>query len=339
MNLDKTREFFSGGGVLFSLPGGKLAASLATLGLLGAVAVIPQGGGNVSTSAIEQTPEEQTKFCTQADAERQLSGIYAFTDNAMPGPISLLSAKIDYLLDGTAVHKFGKFELDQYIATEIVNAARDTGFPSAVLFAMAEKESAFDPEARPPMGSALGLMQFLDQTWLEAVREHGSEFGLGEEAAAIGIRVEGGNNLYFVEDPDEEARILSLRRDPYLSAVMAARRLQDARMEIEREIGTAMHENDLYLPHFLGTSGAKRLLARSSETPDIAASKVFPKAARFNRRMFTTAGRDVTVRELHERLANMIEKSVGKYRDAELRVLIADSVKPDSGSVEARFVF
>jgi hypothetical protein len=222
------------------------------------------------------------------------------------------------------VHRFGKYKVSQQVASEILRAAEDTQFPADTLFAIAEKESSFDINNRPPKGSALGLMQFLKQSWLEAVKKYGDEFGLDDEAEKIRTRPDGNGELHYVRNKAEEKRILEIRRDPYLSAALAARNLLDARDRIEARLDKAMDDRDLYLPHFLGTSGAAKLLSTAEEKPDARASKFFPKAARFNGTMFTAKGKPLTVTQFHQRMRAFIEARIGKYSDVETRVKTAD---------------
>ena len=234
--------------------------------------------------------------------------------------VSILSQGAEQIVAGMSVHEFGEYEVPQYIAAEILRAAKDTRFPADTLFAIAEKESSFDINNRPPKGSALGLMQFLDQTWLEAVKKYGKEFGLGDEAKVILTRPDGEREHHYVEDEAEEDRILELRRDPYLSAVLAAKNLLAAKERIEARLETAMDERDLYLPHFLGANGAAKLLSNAEEKPDAKASKFFPKAARFNGSMFKAKGKQLTLGQFHQRMRSFIEARIGKYRNVEARV-------------------
>jgi hypothetical protein len=242
---------------------------------------------------------------------------------ALKGAVSILSEGAEQIATGMSVHEFGKYKVSQHIASEILRAANDTQFPADTLFAIAEKESSFDTNNRPPKGSALGLMQFLDQTWLEAVKKYGEEFGLGDEAEMILTRPHGEREHHYVKDEAEEDRILELRRDPYLSAVLAARNLLAAKERIEARLETDMDEKDLYLPHFLGTNGAAKLLSGVDEKPDAKASKFFPAAARFNGTMFKTKGKQLTVGQFHQRMRSFIEARIGKYSDVEMRVTAA----------------
>jgi hypothetical protein len=243
--------------------------------------------------------------------------------DALKDTVSILSEGAEQIVTGMSVHEFGEYKVSQHVAGEILRAAKDTRFPADTLFAIAEKESSFDVNIRPPKGSALGLMQFLDQTWLEAVKTYGKEFGLGDEAEMILTRPDGKREHHYVEDEGEEDRILELRRDPYLSAALAAKNLLAAKERIEARLDTAMDERDLYLPHFLGANGAAKLLSHAEEKPDAKASKFFPKAARFNGTMFKAKGKQLTIGQFHQRMRSFIEARIGKYRDVETRVKAA----------------
>ncbi|TIS99894.1 transglycosylase SLT domain-containing protein [Mesorhizobium sp.] len=258
---------------------------------------------------------------TISTSQRKGEGTLA---DALKGTVSILSKGAEQIVVGMSVHEFGEYKVSQYIASEILRAAKDTQFPADTLFAIAEKESSFDINNRPPKGSALGLMQFLDQTWLEAVKNYVAEFGLGDEAELIRIRLEGKREYHFVDDKAEEERILEFRRDPYLSAALAAKNLLAAKERIEARLEKAMDERDLYLPHFLGTNGAANLLSNADETPNAKASKIFPKAARFNTAMFRAKGKQLTVGQFHQRMRSFLEARIGKYSDVETRVKEAD---------------
>lgn len=253
--------------------------------------------------------------------------------DALKGAVSILSEGAEQIVTGMSVHEFGAYKVSQHIAVEILRAAKDTRFPADTLFAIAEKESSFDINNRPPKGSALGLMQFLDQTWLEAVKKYGEEFGLGDEAEMIRTRPDGKREHHYVEDETEEDRILELRRDPYLSAALAAKNLLAAKKHIEARLDTAMDERDLYLPHFLGANGAAKLLSNAEEKPDAKASKFFPKAARFNGAMFKAKGKQLTVGQFHQRMRSFIEARIGKYSDVETRVKEA-ALSPWTAEIE-----
>ena len=73
-------------------------------------------------------------------------------------------------------------------ATGVVSAIRDASARSGMNFdlmlASARLESGLDPSAQATTSSATGLFQFIDQTWLDAVRQYGPQHGLAADAAA-----------------------------------------------------------------------------------------------------------------------------------------------------------
>ncbi len=80
----------------------------------------------------------------------------------------------------------------------ISRAAQKTGADFDYLLNTAARESGFDPRAKAPTSSASGLFQFIDQTWLGMVKQHGAKHGMAAEAAKIEV---GANGRYRVTDP------------------------------------------------------------------------------------------------------------------------------------------
>jgi hypothetical protein len=148
-------------------------------------------------------------------------------------------------------------------------------------------ESNGDPNARNKRSSATGAGQFIDDTWLEAVRKHRRDLLAGRS------------------DKD----ILELRRDAGLSREIATRLVgQYAAMLSKR--GLPVTPGSLYLTHFAGPAGAVALLS-GAESADAAS---------------LMAAADVTGRTTREKLvtANPFLKtfSVGdlrKWADGKMR--------------------
>src|SRR3954465_10537539 len=97
-------------------------------------------------------------------------------------------------------------------------------------------QSGNHPSARETKkGSPQQTLTFVETTWLEVLRRYGSKHGYASEAEAIHI-VEG---WPVVSDATERERILSLRRDPYLSGLMAGEMINTHRQilagKVERD--------------------------------------------------------------------------------------------------------
>lgn len=165
----------------------------------------------------------------------------------------------------------------------IADAALRTGVDFDFLVAQARIESSLNPDAGARTSSARGLYQFIDSTWLSTMQRHGARFGLGDVAARI-ARSPGGEA--HVADSAERRAILALRRDPEISALMAAGLAQDNGAHLTPVLGRAPDHRELYLAHFLGAGGAARFLTEMAHDPDQSAAALFPRPAAANRAIF-----------------------------------------------------
>lgn len=191
------------------------------------------------------------------------------------------------------------------VTTAIRAAADASGVDFDYLYNQARLESGFNPDIRARTSSATGLYQFLDQSWLGVVRQHGARHGLGWAASAI--RVDG-NGRYSVADPQLRQTIFDLRRQPEAASAMAAAFASDNHDYLSNRLGRPVQSVDLYMAHFLGPAGAGRFLEATAATPDAAAAPSFAREARANRSIFYTrsgvARSFVQIRQLFaERLA------------------------------------
>lgn len=156
----------------------------------------------------------------------------------------------------------------------IARAAQKTGVDFDYLLAQAKLESGLDPNARAGTSSATGLYQFLGGTWLDTLKKHGPEHGLGWAAQAA-------------SDPALRGQVMALRHDPQISALMAAELADDNRAALTTTLGREPDPAELYLAHFLGAEGAGQLL---SADPARSAASVLPAAAAANRTIFYGTG-------------------------------------------------
>ena len=175
---------------------------------------------------------------------------------------------------------------------EVVRILRDVassaGGDFKFLLKVAERESSLRADARAPTSSASGLFQFIEQTWLEAVKKHGGKAGLEAEAAEI-TRTESG---YAVSSPERRAEILNKRFDPRAAATIAVETFRDTAEALSAKIGRKPDNGELYLAHFLGASGAARMIEADGAA---SAADVAPSAARANKSLFYENGAPVSV--------------------------------------------
>jgi len=183
------------------------------------------------------------------------------------------------------------------VVAAIKSASRETGSDFAYLLATAQRESNLDNTAKSKGSSATGLFQFIDQTWLSLIKRYGGEHDLGHYADAIS-RTESGRLV--VGTPETKSAILALREDPEISALMAGEAAAATKQSLECALGRAVCAGELYAAHFLGESGARRLIGLNEQRSGTRADLAFPEAAKANRNVFYHAdGRAKTVGEVH----------------------------------------
>ena len=135
-----------------------------------------------------------------------------------------------------------------WLSETVIRAAEVTGAEPAYMLAVADKESTFAYQAKAKTSSAVGLFQFLEGTWLRALKTYGAKHGFGTAADAITV-VRG---RPVVSDPKNKPWIMSLREDPYLSALMAGEMINRSRELLSKQSERRLTNGDLYLAHFLG---------------------------------------------------------------------------------------
>lgn len=189
--------------------------------------------------------------------------------------------------------------------TAIAAASRKTGMDFNYLLGQAQVESGLRADARAGTSSATGLYQFIDQSWLGVVKQHGPEHGLGWAADSIKQTASG---RYVVSDPAARAAILDLRKDPQTAALMAAEHASDNKAALEGKLDRPATGTDLYMAHFLGLGGAGKFLGAMAESPDRSGASLFPAAARANRGVFYASnGQPRSLSEIYTRFAGKLD--------------------------------
>jgi Transglycosylase SLT domain len=169
------------------------------------------------------------------------------------------------------------------IAGAIKQAASTTGTSFEYLLATAKMESNFNPTASASTSSARGLYQFIDQTWLGTVKEAGTQLGYGKYADAI---TKSSSGSYSVSDPVARNAIMKLRDDPAAASSMAAVLTQSNSFKLTGMIGRRPTDGELYMAHFMGVSGAAKLISNAEDNPNASGARLFPNAAAANRSIF-----------------------------------------------------
>jgi hypothetical protein len=181
------------------------------------------------------------------------------------------------------------------VLAAIKQASAATGSDFNYLLDTAMRESNLKPQAKSETSSASGLFQFVGQTWLGLIKQHGAQYGLGSYASAISQDCDG---RYRVDNPADRQAILALRNDPKISALMEGEYANEAKSTLESSLGRGVCNGELYAAHFLGPDAACRLIHMNGSEPNASAAAAFPQAASANKSVFYHA--DGSAKSVHE---------------------------------------
>jgi hypothetical protein len=190
----------------------------------------------------------------------------------------------------------------QDVIKAVQKASAKTGVDFAFLMEKASTESNFNPAAKSKSSSARGLYQFLEDTWLRMVKKHGDKYGLGDMADKIEIK---GGRACCTTDKE---KILALRNDPEISALMAGEFSSDNKDYLKGNTRDKVGSTELYLAHFMGAGGAAKFLNARAVNGDVLAKDLFPTAAKANKAIFYDARKQA--RSLDE-VYNLFAKKFG----------------------------
>ncbi len=208
-----------------------------------------------------------------------------------------------------------RFGIDHGIVAAIRLSSIRTGVDFSYLMKLAAAESNFKPKSKSATSSATGIYQFTRDTWLNTLKTHGADYGLGNYAANI----EHYETVYGYQRPrvrNEKIykHLLELRKNPRVSAIMAAEMVRDSEQLLAHSFDRKPTQTDLYLTHFLGNADAITFLQSLEKSPDVHALEIFPEAASSNRNIFHS--RSSTPRTVDEVYALFGKKfSTRRYDD------------------------
>ncbi len=185
------------------------------------------------------------------------------------------------------------------VEAAIQRASSATGVDFGYLMGAAKRESGYNPNARAKTSSATGLFQFLDQTWLATLKQHGAKYGYARYADLI---QQGPSGHYYVQGAEARATVMDLRLDPHASALMAGELAADHAAYLRGRVGREPTAGELYVAHVLGPQGSAKLIDAVRISPTASAAALFPDAAGANRGIFYRGGRAATVTEVYANL-------------------------------------
>jgi hypothetical protein len=190
--------------------------------------------------------------------------------------------------------------------TGAIRAASEvTGARFSYLLATAKVESNLNPNAAARTSSAGGLFQFIDRTWVGTLKEAGPLLGYSRYADAITKTRDG---RYEIADPAMRREILALKQDPTANALMAGVFTNSNTKHLTNKLGRAPTDGELYMAHFMGATGAARLITAAENNPGAVAANSFQAAAKANRSIFfDKSGRARNFAEVTQNLSNRFD--------------------------------
>jgi hypothetical protein len=185
------------------------------------------------------------------------------------------------------------------VEAAIQRASSATGVDFGFLMRAAHRESGYNPNAKARTSSAAGLFQFVDQTWLATLKQHGAKYGYARYADLI---QQGPSGHYYVAGAEARAAVMDLRMDPHAAALMAGELAADHAAYLRGRVGREPTAGELYVAHVLGPQGSAKLIDAVRISPGASAAALFPEAASSNRGIFYKGGRAASVSEVYANL-------------------------------------
>jgi hypothetical protein len=187
------------------------------------------------------------------------------------------------------------------VEAAIQRASTATGVDFSFLLGTARRESAFNPGAHAKTSSAAGLFQFVDQTWLSTLKQHGAKYGYARYSELI---QQGSDGRFRVDGAEARRTVMDLRLDPHAASLMAGELASDHASYLRGRMGRDPTSGELYAAHVLGPQGSARLIEAVRANPSVTAASLFPEAAGSNRGLFYRDGRAVSAGELYANLTS-----------------------------------
>src|SRR5580704_15669285 len=169
------------------------------------------------------------------------------------------------------------------VEAAIQRASTATGVDFSFLLGTARRESSFNPGAHAKTSSAAGLFQFVDQTWLATLKQHGAKYGYARYADLI---QQGSDGRFHVAGDEARRTVMDLKLDPHAASLMAGELASDHAAYLRGRMGRDPTSGELYAAHVLGPQGSAKLIDAVRVSPSVPASALFPEAAASNHGLF-----------------------------------------------------
>lgn len=187
------------------------------------------------------------------------------------------------------------------LATIIGNAGNKSDVDFDYLVQTAVRESSLNPQAKASTSSAVGLFQFLEQTWFDVMKSDGARLGYAEYANAITRNADG---ELTINNGALRKKVLELREDPQIAADLAAAFTKTNGAFLKERFGRMPSAGELYIAHFMGAGGAEKLFEAGLKDPTQIAAELFPRQAKANPTIFYDGGQPRTIEELYRALVS-----------------------------------
>ena len=210
------------------------------------------------------------------------------------------------------------------VESAIQRAANATGVDFSFLMKTAGRESGMNPGAKAGTSSAAGLFQFVEQTWLSTLKQHGAKHGYARYADLI---EKGSDGRYHVNGADARRAVMDLRLDPHAASMMAGEMTSDSAAYLKGRTGRSPTAGELYAAHFLGPQGSAKLIEAAERQPGATAAHLFPDAAHANKAIFYPGGQAATIGQVYANLT----KTAGSGQPIEPQ---AAPASPDGGFIQ-----
>jgi hypothetical protein len=222
--------------------------------------------------------------------------------------------------------------IDPAVARGLQQASAATSVDFGFLVSTATQESGLNADAKSRKGTATGLFQFIESTWLQMVQRFGAKYGVGDLAQQVSVDNSGHAH---VADATTRRQILDLRTDPRLSAAFAAEYTKENKAEVEHALGRPVGNTDLYMAHFLGAGGATEFLKAMHSNAGTLGADLLPEAAAANHAVFydNRTGAPRTVAEIYQGFADKFAKTAHALEAA---ALAADASAPTAAAVTTK---
>ncbi len=166
--------------------------------------------------------------------------------------------------------------LSDDVAWAMTMAAQRTGVSKDYLTKVARLESGLHTDATDVADEQAGLYLLNADTWMGLMHEFGGDYGLG--GFAHEIRCTDGRNC-SVGNREAQQAILDQRHDGMTATFLMAELTRKNRTVLDRSLGRAATDQDLYLAHVMGADATVQLMKTVDQDPFASASDLLPAVA------------------------------------------------------------